>query len=203
MNTSLGGAITGGFPSLKMQRTIQYASTIERDLLFFLEFDRTVLRYREQPFCATQTLIDGTRHRYTPDFLLGYADEQVLVECKPFDRLEHPHTQQQCQMGQQWADENDARFRLVTDTELRAGHQLANLKLLWRYSRFECAERAKRICLRIVSEAEELLLQDLCRQLEVQASASLPLVYRLLFHHHLQTDLHQRLSPDSIIRRGA
>jgi len=185
-----------------MQRTIQYASSIERDLLFFLEFDQTVLHYHEQPLCMSQTLADGISHRYTPDFLLHYADEQVIVECKPVDRLEHPHTQQQCQMGQQWADENDTRFRLVTDADLRAGHQLANLKLLWRYSRFESPDQAKRICLRVVSDAGELSMKNLCAQLESQAIASLPLVCHLLFHHHLWADLHQPLTSDSIIRRG-
>lgn len=202
MSTAWGGAITGQFPSLKMRRTIEYASSIERDLLFFLEFDQAILRYQAHPTGVSQSLADGSIHRYTPDFLLDYVDEQVMVECKPADRLDHPHTRQQCQLGQQWAEANNVCFRLVTDAELREGHMLANLKLLWRYSRLGNPVPVMRSCRQVLSEVEALPLGELCTQLEKRVTASLPLVYHLLFHHHLWTDLHQSLTPDSIIRRG-
>jgi hypothetical protein len=196
-----GGNLIGMFPSVKMPgQTIHYESTIERDLCFVLEFDASVVSYAAQPFCITHTTPDGVTHRYTPDFQVVHASgDRDLVECKPAARLADPHTQQQITIGQTWADANDYTFVLITDADLRHGHRLANIKLLWRYR--QCAVAPNRIArLRsylthvpgaTIAQTAAAVLDD------PTPSAYLPCLCHLLFHHIITTDLTHTLSPQS------
>lgn len=61
------GPIRGDFPSLKLGRMVRYNSTIERDLLYFLEFWQVVICYKEQPMTIEWIMADGQRRHYTPD----------------------------------------------------------------------------------------------------------------------------------------
>lgn len=182
--------IRGDFPSLKLGRMVRYGSTIERDLLYFLEYRQAVTWYCEQPRTIEQILLDGQRHRYTPDYEVHDGTDRVLVECKPEALLETPHAQQQRQMGLHWAENNGYRFVTYTDTELRAGQHLNNLKLLWRYARLQDTTTAPRI-LAHLREQKHCTVDDLCDQFQLAPYAVMPQVCFLLFHHHLQIDLNQ------------
>jgi len=204
MSHKPGGAVSGTFPSLKLGRAVSYASSVERDFLFFCEFDLDILTYQEQPFCLTGKLPDGSLHRYTPDFLLTRAGRKELVECKLAQARAHPHTRQHRLLGEAWAAEHEAAFRLVTDEELRAGHILANLKRLWRYSRLPIPPREAARCLSLVGAQQGITIADLAaRIVPAEPSAAIPLIHALLFHHQLQTDLSLALLPTSCLRREA
>jgi len=193
-----GGAVSGTFPSLKLRRPVVYASSVERDFLFIAEFDPDIWHYQEQPFCLTGCLSDGSVHRYTPDFLLSRSVGQELVECKPAEACDHPHTQQQCALGEAWAQAHGSTFRLVTDVDLRAGHRLSNLKLLWRYSRLPLSPQAVTNCLSQVQAQPGITVAELAAGQQPEDPAqTIPLIYALLFHHRLSTDLTQPLRPDS------
>lgn len=182
------GPIRGDFPSLKLGRMVRYGSTIERDLLYFLEYWQAVTWYQEQPMTIERIMPDTHIRRYTPDYEIHEGTVKTLVECKPEDRLESTHAQQQRQIGQAWAEENGYRFVTFTDTELRAGHQLANLKLLWRYARLRGTYPKQRI-LEQVRQNGTSSVHEVCQQLMVSPQVVVPVVCYLLFHHHLQADL--------------
>jgi len=120
--------IRGDFPSLKLRRMVRYGSTIERDLLYFLEYRHSVTWYQEQPFTVEQIMGDGKLHRYTPDYEIHDGAENLLVECKPEARLGSAQAQQQRHIGQAWAKNNGYSFVTYTETELRSGQQLNNLR---------------------------------------------------------------------------
>ena len=134
LSEEIGGAICGDFPSLKLGRSVKYHSTIERDLLYILEYEAEVERYQEQPFTIQGMLGDG-KHRYTPDYAIWTTGERLLVECKPANKQMNQHSLQQQALGEDWCQRNGWRYQFVTDEDLRRGHRLDNLKLLWRYSR--------------------------------------------------------------------
>jgi len=185
-----GGAIQGTFPSLKLDRPVRYTSTLERDLLFVLEYDIQVLRYQEQPFSVQAVLDDGVAHTYTPDYAIWTSADRLLVECKPASQMTDAHTHQQIQIGTRWSRLHAWSFTVVTDVELRQGARLANLKLLWRYSRLT------------ISEADRCDLQQRCHSGTTLSNLTetpdtLPTVLALLFHGHLQTDLSQPLTAQS------
>lgn len=190
--------IRGDFPSLKLGRMVRYGSTIERDLLYFLEYKRAVRWYREQPFTVEQVLADGKLHRYTPDYEIHEGNEHLLVECKPEARLESAQAQQQRQIGQMWAENNGYHFVTYTETELRAGEQLNNLKLLWRYARLRYCPEAPRI-LTQVREHGTSTIEHICQQLQLTTQTLLPQICWMLFHHWLAMDLNQAFTTSASI----
>jgi hypothetical protein len=184
------GPIRGDFPSLKLGRMVRYNSTIERDLLYFLEYWRNVTWYREQPMTIKYAMPDGQIRRYTPDYEIHEGMVKTLVECKPEARVESKHTQKQRQIGQLWAEENGYCFVTFTDTELRSGYQLSNLKLLWRYARQQDTQLQQQI----VAQAKQAVtcsVDELCQRLEMPPNVVLPAACSLLFHHQLQMDFNR------------
>ncbi len=184
------GPIRGDFPSLKLGRMVRYNSTIERDLLYFLEYWRNVTWYKEQPITIKYTMPDGQICRYTPDYEIHEGMVKTLVECKPEARLDSKHAQKQRQIGQLWAEENEYKFVTFTDTKLRSGYQLSNLKLLWRYAR----RQDRPLQQKIMAQAGQVItcsVDELCRRLEIPPKVVTPAVCSLLFHHQLRMDFSQ------------
>lgn len=188
--------IRGDFPSLKLDRMVSYSSTIERDLLYFLEFWPHVIWYQEQPMTIEKTMLNGQVRRYTPDFEIHEGETKSIIECKPEARLESSHAQQQRKIGQKWADENDYNFVTITDTELRTGYQLTNLKLFWRYARQQHLMRQQQVTTTIGQQ--EMSVETLCQCLQLSAYEAVPTVCHLLFHHQLEMELSQLFTTGSL-----
>jgi hypothetical protein len=146
---------------------------------------------------------DAKIHTYTPDFYVIHSDgTKDIVECKPTTRLDNPHTQQQIEIGQTWADANDHTFVLVTDEELRRGHNLANIKLLWRFRRmsieFQLINRTIEY-LKQFPQGAPLMKVAAYAEDAPERQALAPFLLSLIFQHVVLTDLAQPLSPESQI----
>jgi hypothetical protein len=135
-------------------------------------------------------MANGQVCRYTPDYEIHEGAVKTLVECKPEARLESKHAQKQRQIGQLWAEENGYCFVTFTDTELRSGHQLSNLKLLWRYARRQDALLQQQIVAQ-ARQAGTCSVDELCQRLAIPPNVVLPAVCSLLFHHQLQMDFNR------------
>jgi TnsA endonuclease-like protein len=129
-----GGGVTGRFPSLKMHRMVAFESTIERDYLYILDYDSTITNYEEQPLTITYEY-RGKQHRYVPDFRIRQSEREILVECKPTLRVHTDENQRKFAAAQAWCQPRRWEFRVITDTELRQGHRLQNIKRLTYYAR--------------------------------------------------------------------
>jgi hypothetical protein len=182
MNT---GSIRGDFPSLKLGRMVRYSSSIERDLLYFLEYWQTVSWYREQPMCIKYRLPNGEIHRYTPDYEIHEGANKTLVECKPESRLDAEHSQRQREIGKAWSEENGYSFRCFTETELRAGHRLENIKLWWRYARLE-KPSTKDLVLECMGKVEQSSANSLYQALNLPPQEITQVVCCLLFQQKLE-----------------
>ncbi len=196
------GNIIGSFPSLKNGHPVPYESTIERDLLFFLEYDPAVLRYEMQPFVIAGTDAEGKPQQYTPDVLVERASGKALVECKPAALVDEARAQRQIALGHQWAAANAHEFVVITDADLRTGPRLANLKLLWRYARLAVPHPVTERCLAVLQHHPSgLTWTQLLGQLDgcVPALTLPPSLFHLLFRHVLQADLNTALGPESVV----
>lgn len=190
-----GGGIVGTFPSLKLNRNVPFESTIERDLCYLLDFDRQVVTYQEQPFQISEVDATGQMRHYTPDFLVHHRDGScALIECKPADRLEHPHTVQQLTLGRAYAARHGYTFAIMTDTTLRQGHELATIKLLWRYRKTVVPSVFQRTVVTTLATCPAG-----CALQMFGSPATYHYVYALLFHGVVQTDLDHPLTPSSLI----
>lgn len=202
------GNIRGSFPTLIKGEKVMYQSTIERDYVFFLKFDPSVLTYRAQPMIITGIDTEGNAHSYIPDFQVVRADRKEIVECKPEELLDHPHTRQQIHIGEAWADSNNHHFVIVTDTDLRKDYTLSNLKLLWRYCRTSVSTAMLAICIaHLKAQPKGIAFEDFARFLASiadfpelqQPYRQAPFIYGMLFQHILQTDLTKPISPATIL----
>jgi TnsA endonuclease N terminal len=197
-----GGNIIGAFPSLKNGCLVKYESTIERDFLFFLEYEYTVQRYEMQPLVISEIGPDGKSHRYTPDVLVERTSGRTLVECKPAALIDEDRTKRQIALGQMWADSNNCDFVVITDKDLRTGFRLANLKYLWRYARLAVPYAVLERCLNALHrQPEGMTWEVLLTHLDGTAPSLMlpPSLAHLLFRHVLTTDLDRPLSPASVI----
>ncbi len=132
--------VTGRVP-LSDSSSAGHESSLERDWLILLDFDRRVSRLLEQPFTLYYEL-DGRRRRYTPDIQATFLDRgreySVVYEVKyradlaenwNFYRPRFKAAISHC-FARGW------RFKLVTEREIR-GIYLENVRFLRRYKLLE------------------------------------------------------------------
>lgn len=191
----------GWFPSLKMGCSILYRSLIERDILYYFEYYREVETYVREPFTFTGRLTDGSQHKYTPDYGVQVLSDYGIIECEPAAKVQTRHAQQQCELGLQWANQTGGFFLQVTDQQLRSGHRLRGLKLLWKYARLPVADDIKIRCVRFIRRLSGTIeVAMLARYLSGSESLEyVPYVYHLVFHHVLDVDLNLPLTIKSLV----
>lgn len=198
----------GSFPSLKMNQMVKYQSSIERDYMLILEYDPTVKSYEAQSVTIKYKDWDEKKQKwknrqYTPDFCILKSDHsQVLVECKAKKFVNSEMNQHKFAVARQWCAEHNWTFLVLTEEEIRAQPRFENLKLLWRYARFQ--ERPG-----ILIDIYELLQKtgntmtviELARKIDPQNPTSMiPPIYYLVFHHKLIIPIDEiNVSPDSPI----
>jgi len=186
---------------------VPYLSTVERDLLYYLEFDTSVLSYRSRPFTIRATDLEGESWLYTPDYVVERTAGPAIVHCCLADALASAATQARTVFGQGWARQNGHDFVVVTDRDLRDGHQLANVILLWRYARlavpFAAIDASRQ---HLLAHPGGVRFWGLAEHLAGPAGAAAhqaPFIYSLLFHHYLVTPLDLPLGRASIVQLTA
>ena len=72
----------GKFPSLKNKSTVWFESHLEKDFIYLIEFDKSVIKYQEQPF-KIKYFLNGKPCIYTPDFFIEKPNKKQVIEIKP------------------------------------------------------------------------------------------------------------------------
>ncbi len=182
-----GGNIIGQFPSLKMCRMVAFESTIERDLCYLLNYDPIVTIFEEQPLTIPYHH-QGKTYRYTPDFRVRQLERECLIECKPAARTDSEENQRKFAAARAWCAEHHWEFAVVTDTNLRQGHRLKNIKKLTYYARFKVMPQLQHRLCQIVSEIpESLSLSALAAMVEPEPFAQAKTAILHLVFHYKQT----------------
>ncbi len=84
----------GNFSSCKMETSFRYNSLLQKDFMYWLEFDTDVLSY-DTPGIAVNYHSNGKEKSHTPDFqVVRYQKKQIIevksqktVESEEYDRL--------------------------------------------------------------------------------------------------------------------
>ena len=135
--------VIGYFPSLKMRQMVQFESTLERDLIYLLDFDRQVAAFEEQPLKIAYQY-EGKTMTYTPDFqMVTTSGRTMLLECKPACFVGREENQRKFDAAQAWCAAQGWEFQVVTDEHLRVGHLVQNVKLLTQHARHEVNVQVK------------------------------------------------------------
>jgi hypothetical protein len=198
--TNKGGKkIIGKFPSLKMGRLVWWESQLERDYIYFLEFDPAVIAYEEQPLCIFYYLNDKERH-YTPDFLIKRADKCLIVEVKREEEAQKEENQRLFSIARAICARDNYEFVVVTDRMIRAKPRLDNIKLLTRYQRVAINDPYYQIvCHELFTKSSEISLSEIM-QFFASRNIDKQVVFALLYWGVLAIDLMQSIRAESIVR---
>lgn len=128
-------SIRGYFPSKKLDRSVQYESSLERDFIYLLEFDRSIIEYVEQPVTINY-LQEDKAFTYTPDFYIRYDDNSPkrvpkLIEIKyAIDLIKYKDKlADKFEAGRLYAEKHNMEYEVVTEEFIRTPF-LDNIKLL-------------------------------------------------------------------------
>ncbi|HET9504236.1 MAG TPA: TnsA endonuclease N-terminal domain-containing protein [Hymenobacter sp.] len=135
-------SIAGVAPSKKNMRLHGFESSLERDLISLLEFDRNVQSFEEQPVRIEFVGKTGRLHTYTPDILVHYRSDKPpgvwlkprLIEVKYRATLwaEWATLRPKFQAAVQFAAKRGWDFKILTEKEIRTQY-LENVRFLNRY----------------------------------------------------------------------
>lgn len=199
--------VTGVAASGKAIGSAQFESTLERDFLTLLEFSPEVERFEVQPVRVEWRDEQGQKRSYTPDVLVefhsGLGRRPWLCEVKYRADLKknwetlHPKFLR----GIRYAKQQDWRFRLVTEAEIRTPY-LANVRFLAPFRFRQVPEPLVAQLLAQIQAADRTTPGQLIRALSEdkwRQAEWLPVIWHLLAHGRIGADLEQELTMDSSI----
>jgi len=113
----------GTYISTKTGKTCKYRSGWELKYFEHLDSDPDVLGWESEPFTIPyiSNKKTGRIRRYIPDFLVRRKSSGVtLEEIKPRNKLAKRLIVRKTQAGQDWSDDNNIKFVIITEVELKA-----------------------------------------------------------------------------------
>ncbi|MCT4213448.1 Tn7 transposase TnsA N-terminal domain-containing protein [Elizabethkingia anophelis] len=124
-----------------VKQPIQFESSLERDFIFLLEFDKDIKQYLEQPLEIVYNDESGKQRKYTPDFIITYYDRPTeIVEIKYESTLNAMREELQMKFlaAKKYCEKNGFIFKVVTDKYIREEKriELQNCIFLSRYKNF-------------------------------------------------------------------
>ncbi|GJN59188.1 Tn7 transposase TnsA N-terminal domain-containing protein [Elizabethkingia anophelis] len=124
-----------------VRQPIQFESSLERDFIFLLEFDRDIKQYLEQPLEIVYKDKSGKQRKYIPDFIITYYDRATeIVEIKYESTLNEMREELQMKFlaAKKYCEKKGFIFKVVTDKYIREEKiiELENCIFLSRYKDF-------------------------------------------------------------------
>lgn len=181
----------GKFPSLKLGRMVAFESSLERDQIFLLEYDPTVVSFEEQPLTIPYD-IDGQPHTYTPDFkAIARQGRPVVIECKPERYADKQLNLRKFAAARAWCAARNWDYQVQTEADLRAGYRLENVMHLWRFARQRVQPDTRaRIYEILTNDSGPVTLGELAAIVNYpHPQAGLGAIFSLLFHHELYAEI--------------
>lgn len=135
-------SVAGVAPSSKNGRLVSFESTLERDMISLLEYDRSVRVFEEQPVRIEFQGENGRLYSYTPDVLVHYHSDSPpgmwlkprLIEVKPRAKLwkNWVKLRPKFRAAVRYAADRGWDFKIMTEKEIRTQY-LENVRFLNHY----------------------------------------------------------------------
>ncbi len=197
-------SVTGKFPSLKTNTSHHYESSLERDYISLLEFDRTVASFSMQPVTITYSQEDKMA-RYTPDVAVHYLVEcnlkPLLVEIKHAAELveKQDYLRPKFLAAEKYASDNGYEFKVITEKEIRTDY-LFNVRFLAGYLRGSIESKFIAIIMSEINKHGSITPFQLTSSLDKEISAYvLFALWQMLATRILQCDLQHKLNMNTRI----
>lgn len=124
-----------------VRQPIQFESSLERDFIYLLEFDREIKQYLEQPLEIGYSDDLGKNRRYIPDFIVFYYSRQTeVIEIKYESTLidKKDELKFKFSAATEYCNKQGFLFKIITNKYIREerGIELQNSIFLSRYKCF-------------------------------------------------------------------
>lgn len=195
-------SVTGKVPEIG-----SYESTLERDLMEILRFDRHIEQVSPQPLVIDYINKKGDDSTYTPDGLITFipslAESPILYEVKYREdfRKEWRIYLEKFRAAKAFCRDRYWQFRVYTEYEIRTPY-LQNVKFLWRYLQRPIEDGWRDLILDAMADLQtadpELLLLTLFNDATNRALA-VPRLWHLVASGEIGCNLDEKLTMRSKI----
>lgn len=183
--------------SLKSSTAIYCESALERDAYLHFEFDRSIARYRAQPFTveyATKPIL-----RTYPDTELEHVDgSRTIVQVKmqkTYEKhLEKPHFRDEAALFRSlgW------KYVVLTELQIRVEPRLENLKLIHHYRDMDLPEDKRADIIQQIESKPGVTIAHLSKTLKRHDVHSADII-ALIGQYAVRTDLDRPIDDTSMI----
>jgi hypothetical protein len=188
--------MTGKYPSLKMQRMMQWESEHESNAMRIFDATVEVIAFNEQP-CEIVYEMDGEWFRHYPDFLIQTLDGNTFCEVKMAADAASDEVAKRTAHLTQYLPYYDYQYRIELAEDLAREPRLGNLKRLLKLGRVDVSLTEKEHFRQFFKQHDAILWSDL-KQDECHPML-LPQACRLILDGVLTIDLNQPISESSAI----
>jgi hypothetical protein len=187
----------GNFSSCKMGTSFRYNSLLQKDFMYWLEFDTDVLSYNT-PAITVNYHSNGKEKSYTPDFQVVRSQKKQITEVKSQKTIESEKYSRLYQMLAGLYDETGWTFVVLTEAAIRREPILSNIKLLYGYARESFSVDEYRDCWEIARSNVPASLAEIFQILD-QHRIRRNVLFKLLFHNLVEIDIQQPITTNSSI----
>ncbi len=189
--------IVGNFSSCKMKTSVWYNSALNRDFMYWLEFDPDVVSYTT-PAISFDYYESGKLKQYIPDFQVVRHQKKQIIDVKSKKTLEGDQYKLVYQRLLNICDSAGWTFIALSELEVRREPIFSNIKLLYRYARESFSIDEYRDCLKIIRSQMPASLADIYQILDCH---KIPrnVLFKLIFCCSVEIDLKQPIHIDSAI----
>lgn len=194
-NRGIRGKNVGKFFSVKMNTMLWFESLLEEALMYLLDFDPSVKRFKEQP-CRIRYILNGKIRRYTPDILVERADEKQIIEVKPKKKVVTEKYDLLFRIILPICEAGGYKFKVFTEEMIMRQPMLNNIKALWSYARTPLHPQHQVYSREFLQENPVLSLGEVFESFQ-QKNIPKQVVYALLFWGVMDFNLNEPLSLNS------
>ena len=187
----------GNFSSCKMGTSIWYNSLLQKDFMYWLEFDPDVLSYATSADTVSY-YSNGKQKTYAPGFQVVRCDKKQIIEVKFKKIIESDKYRQLYPILLNFYTDTEWKFVVLTESEVQTEPILSNIKLLYRYARENFRIDEYEDCIEIVTSLVPASLAGIGQALD-DRQVRRNVLFKLLFLSLIEIDLKQEINATSTI----
>ncbi|WP_068792297.1 TnsA endonuclease N-terminal domain-containing protein [Brevibacillus laterosporus] len=187
-------------PSLKLESSTDWESSLERDYIKLLEFDQDIISYEHQPLVINYSN-QGKAARYFPDFkIITKQHGTILIEVKPEKFINLEENRIKFAVGRMFCQKQGWEFQVKTELHIRPGFLQKNLTRLIKLQK-SCLRSTELYLINNIKRNAPISIADLQSLCSDISEADLKgYIYHLIYKHEIHTNLVDfPLSDDSLL----
>ena len=188
---------SGHFISCKMNTSVWYKSVLQRDFMYWLEFDPDVVLYTT----STEPLKyydKGIEKLYYPDFQIIRHQKKQIVDLKFQKAIKSKQYRQLYPLLCEVCKDAEWEYTALTELQVKQEPTISNIKLLYRYAREDFSIDEYKNCLSILKSIVPASLSEIYELLDCQ-NIRKNVLFKLLFYSLAEINLKESINPDSQI----